>query len=87
MYFFYHWHVTNEAVPRFHTNKNWVHLKVAKGINRDRAMTYGAQLNATNRAFKACRISNSKKIHAGRGSCARHSEIDGATEDQLRRHA
>src|SRR5439155_602085 len=86
MYFFYRWHITNEDFPRFTTNSDWFDVKVAKGVYRDRAMTYSAQLNAINRAFKACNISSNKKTHAGRGSGARHAEIDGATEDQLRRH-
>ena len=86
MYFFYRRHITNEDFPRFDTNKDWFDLKVAKGIYRDRAMTYGVQLNAINRAFKACHISSSKKTHAGRGSGARHAEFYGTTEDQLPRH-
>jgi hypothetical protein len=86
MYFFYRWHITNEGFPCFTTNKHWFDLKIAKGVQTNRPLTYSSQLNAINRAFKACHISSSKKTHAGRGSGARHAEIDGATEDQLRRH-
>lgn len=76
-FFFYRWHVTNEDFPRFDTNKDWFDLKVAKGVYRDRAMTYGGQLNARNRAFKVCHISSSKKTYTRRLSGARHAEIDG----------
>lgn len=85
-FFFYRWHVPNENFPTFTTNKDWFDLKVAKGVYYNKPLTYSTHYNATNCAFDACQISITKKTHAERGSGAQHSEIDDATEDELRRH-
>ncbi|KAG1437592.1 hypothetical protein G6F57_020188 [Rhizopus arrhizus] len=65
---------------------DWFNLKIAKGVDYNKPLTYTAHYAATIRAFDACSVSISKKTHMGRSSGAQHAEIDGATEVQLRRH-
>jgi hypothetical protein len=87
LYFFYRWHVSGEPFPYFTTNRDWFNIKVAKGRRQlDQPMSYAAHNHATDRAFTSLKINISKKTHSGRGSGAQHAELDGATEDQLRRH-
>ncbi|KAG1255994.1 hypothetical protein G6F68_009991 [Rhizopus microsporus] len=65
---------------------DWFDLKIAKGVYYNKPLTYATHYVATTLAFDACPVSISKKPHADRGSRAQHAEVDGATEDQPRRH-
>ena len=85
-YFFYRWHISGEEFPNFEKNSTWFDVKVFKNGRPEDPMSYRTQLRAVNRVFEALRIRISKKTHSGRGSGAQLAEIDGATEDDLRRH-
>ncbi|CEG72386.1 hypothetical protein RMATCC62417_07952 [Rhizopus microsporus] len=74
------WHITNEEFSCFNTNMDWFNLKIAKGVDYNKPLTYATHYAATTRAFDTCSVNISKKTHAGRGSGAQHAEIDGATE-------
>jgi hypothetical protein len=86
MYLFYRFHITMEDFPTFTSNRTWFDIKAMKNMYPTKAMSYHCQLDAVNRVFKALRINISKKTHAGRASGAQIAEIDGASEDELRRH-
>jgi hypothetical protein len=85
-YFFYRWHISGEEFPNFEKNATWFDVKAFKNGHPENAMTYRTQLRAVNRVFEALNIRISKKTHSGRGSGAQLAEIDGATEEDLRRH-
>jgi hypothetical protein len=88
MYFFMRWHISNEPFPDFSRNEAWYDIKVFKTNCGDltEQMDYKTQYNSICKAFEACGVNSAKKTHAGRGCGARHAEIAGASEDQLRRH-
>lgn len=87
-YFFYRWHVNNEPFPDFQRNENWFDIKVLKSNKGSitEEIDYKTQWLSICKAFETCNINSVKKTHAGRGCGARHAEIAGASEDQLRRH-
>lgn len=86
-YFFYRWQIMNEDFPDLSKNELWFDIKVLKGNKGiTNEIDYSTQYKSVCKAFDACGINSQKKTHAGRGCGARHAEIAGASEDQLRRH-
>ncbi|CEI93399.1 hypothetical protein RMCBS344292_07633 [Rhizopus microsporus] len=65
---------------------DWFNLKIVKGVDYNKSLTYTAHYAATIRAFDVWFVSISKKTPMVRGSGAQHAEIDRATEDELCRH-
>lgn len=60
-------------------------IKLLKGGDRTKPMSYTTQNKAFKAAFKACNIATTKVTHAGRGSGVRMAESNGVGEAQLRR--
>ncbi|KAG1169051.1 hypothetical protein G6F70_008730 [Rhizopus microsporus] len=57
LYFFYRWHITNEGFPCFNTNMDWFNLKIFKGVDCNKSLTYTAHYAATICAFDVCSVS------------------------------
>lgn len=85
IYFFHRFERNGEEFPSFEDN-DWFEIKVCKGHDRMKEMSYDTQRRAITKAFKRCQIHSRHKTHAGRGSGARYAVSSGATEDQVRKH-
>lgn len=75
----------SEDFPTFEDNE-WFDIRVCKGKDRLKQISYDTQHAAFSKAFKNCNIHSRQKTHAARGSGARYAEASGAAEDELRRH-
>ncbi|KAI9481581.1 MAG: hypothetical protein EXX96DRAFT_608258 [Benjaminiella poitrasii] len=55
-YLFHRFHVKGEAFPDFSTNQNWFKIKLTRGRQADKSVSYNTQLTSVNNAFAAVGI-------------------------------
>ena len=84
-YFFYRWNVAGEPPPSFRRRELWYSLHLIKGEHTAKMMTYDTQLGWINKMFAGANVMSLKKTHAGRSQGARHAELKGVSEGQIRR--
>ena len=84
-YLFYRWDCVREPPPQFQRRQQWYDIHLIKGYTPTTGVSYGVQLEWTNRMFKAARIGSLKKTHAGRSRSAQYAELAGVSEAQIRR--
>jgi len=86
-YFFWRWHCSGEAFPCFRTSQDWYNIKVLKRDNAHLAepLSDSTASSWTRRLYAEAGIKSSKVTHAGRVSGARLAELNGVSEDQIRR--
>jgi hypothetical protein len=92
LYFFWRYYMGMETFPDFRSHDKWYDIKVLKSSNhknKDSKMpiSYDAQRKSVTNVFDAVGVHSTTKTHSQRDSGARHAEVLGATEDQLRRMA
>ena len=84
-YMFYRWDCVREPPPRFQRRSQWYRIHLIKGQTLDVGISYGVQLDWTNRIFKNAHVKSLKKTHAVRSRGAQYAELAGVTESQIRR--
>jgi Centromere DNA-binding protein complex CBF3 subunit, domain 2 len=86
-YFFWRWHCSGEQFPCFRTSQDWYNIKVLKRDNTDPTAPLSDSTAAswTRRLYSEAGFTTSKVTHAGRVSGARLAELNGVSEDQIRR--
>ena len=65
--------------------QHWYNIRLIKGKDRRKDISYAAQLDGVKKVFKACSIDSTVWTHVNRGSAAKLAEAAGASEAQLRR--
>lgn len=86
-YFFFIWNIAGEPHPRFQHRQQWYDVKLFHGENskNTQGLSYATQLNWTHKIFDHANLKSLKKTHAGRTNGARHAELNGVSEAQIRR--
>lgn len=85
-YFFSRFHIEGEPFPTFARSRNWFNIKILKHTqDPSTEWTYNSHLAAIDKAFKACKITSSKKTHVNRGAAARMADLQGVDESDIRR--
>ena len=84
-YLFYRWNIMGEPTPTFRRRERWYGLHLVKGEDAGRRMSYDTQLEWINKMFEGANVASLKKTHAGRSQGARHAELNGVNEGQIRR--
>src|SRR5215469_12364220 len=84
-YLFYRWNIICEPSPCFHQRQQWYNIHLIKGEHAERQMAYDTQLEWTNKMFAGAKVTSLKKTHAGRSQGAKHAELHGVSEGQIRR--
>ncbi|KAF2178737.1 hypothetical protein K469DRAFT_802592, partial [Zopfia rhizophila CBS 207.26] len=84
-YIFYRWNVAGEPPPCFRRRELWYNLHLIKGEHAAMNMAYDTQLDWINRMFTEANVTSLKKTHAGRSQGAKHAELKGVNEGQIRR--
>lgn len=86
-YFFWRWHCSGEAFPSFRQSEDWYNIKVLKrdNLHRTEPLSDSTAASWTRRLYSEAGIKTSKVTHAGRVSGARLAELNGVSEDQIRR--
>ena len=84
-YLFYRWNIAGETPPCFRQRQQWYGLHLIKGEHAARQMAYDTQLDWINRMFTGAGVTLLKKTHAGRSQGAKHAELKGVNEGQIRR--
>jgi hypothetical protein len=84
-YLFYRWNITGELPPCFRQRQLWYNLHLIKGEDAAKKMAYDTQLEWINRMFSQAKVASLKKTHAGRAQGAKHAELKGVSEGQIRR--
>jgi Centromere DNA-binding protein complex CBF3 subunit, domain 2 len=82
-YFFYRWNVVGEPHPTFRRRQDWYPIRMLKGQDPRKPVSYDTQLKWTNDAFSAIGVCSSNKTNLGRGQGAQHAELAGVGEDQI----
>jgi hypothetical protein len=85
LYLFYRWNTIHESPPQFSQRQDWYNLHLLKGESANKAISYETQLDWTKRIFTGANLHSLKKTHLGRSQGARHAEIAGVGEGQIRR--
>lgn len=86
VYFFGRFHLECEPFPNFEHSMNWFDTHILKHKSDPKVeWTYHSHLQAIDKAFKACRITSSKKTHVNRGAAARMADLQGVDESDIRR--
>lgn len=60
-------------------------IRLIKGNDREKDISYGAQLQGVKKAFKVCGIDSTVWAHANRDSAAKLAEAAEASEAQIQR--
>jgi hypothetical protein len=84
-YLFFRWNIIKEPVPEFRRRPQWYNLHFLKGESAEKAFSYDTQLYWTNRVFAQIGLNTVKKTHIGRSEGARWAELNGVSENQIRR--
>ncbi|KAF7125749.1 hypothetical protein CNMCM5793_002042 [Aspergillus hiratsukae] len=86
-YFFWRWHCSGESFPCFQTSQDWYNIKVLKRDNNHltESLSDSTAASWTRRLCSEAGIKSSKVTHAGQVSGARLAELNGVSEDQIRR--
>jgi len=84
-YLFYRWNVAGEPSPTFRQRQRWYNIHLIKGVHAEKQIAYDTQLDWTNRMFAGAKVTSLKKTHAGRSRGAKHAELNGVSEGQIRR--
>ena len=84
-YLFHQWNVAGEPLPQFHRREEWYALHLIKGEDAHNPISYETQLDWINRVYSGTGLAALKKTHAGRANGARHAELAGVDESQIRR--
>jgi hypothetical protein len=86
-YLFWRWHCSGEPFPCFRTSQDWYDIKVLKRDNAHlvEPLSDSTASSWTRRLYTEAGIRTSKVTHAGRVSGARLAELNGVSEDQIRR--
>jgi hypothetical protein len=63
----------------------WYELHLLKGEHATKKMAYDTQLDWINKMFTGANVTSLKKTHAGRSQGAKHAELKGVNEGQIRR--
>ena len=84
-YLFYRWNITGEPPPCFRQRRLWYALHLLKGKDAPKQMAYDTQLDWINQMFTGANVRSLKKTHAGRLQPAKHAELRGVSEGQIRR--
>ena len=86
-YFFWRWHCSGEPFPCLRTSQDWYNIKVLKRDSAHLAepLSDSTASSWTRRLYGEAGIKTSKVTHAGRVSGARLAELNGVSEDQIRR--
>ncbi|EED17238.1 hypothetical protein TSTA_022920 [Talaromyces stipitatus ATCC 10500] len=87
IYFFWRWHYSRESFPCFWTSQDWYNIKVLKRDNNHltEPLSDSTAASWTRRLYSEAGIKSSKVTHAGWVSGARLAELNGVSEDQIRR--
>ena len=80
---FWRWHVSGEAPPSFRRRQDWYRIKVLVGREREKEISYPAQLKETWRAFGAAGVVSTKKTHLPRRQGAQDAETHGTSLAQI----
>jgi hypothetical protein len=84
-YLFCRWNITGEPTPSFYQRELWYSLHLIKGEHASRKMAYDTQLDWITKIFAGANVTSLKKTHAGRSQGAKHAELKGVSEGQIRR--
>jgi hypothetical protein len=84
-YLLYRWNIAGEAKPCFRHRQHWYNLHLIKGEDATKKMAYDTQLDWINKMFAGANVMSLKKTHAGRSQGAKHAELNGVNEGQIRR--
>jgi hypothetical protein len=84
-YLFYRWNIAGEARPCFRRRQQWYGLHLVKGEHAAKKMSCDTQLDWINKMFVGANVTSLKKTHAGRSQGAKHAELNGVNEGQIRR--
>ncbi|KAL3258479.1 hypothetical protein ABHI18_006016 [Aspergillus niger] len=84
-YLFFRWNIGREPVPRFRRRPQWYNLHLLKGESAEKPLSYDTQLYWINRVFAQVGLNSVKKTHIGRSEGARWAELNGVSENQIRR--
>jgi hypothetical protein len=86
-YLLYRWDLTDESFPDFATRPAWYGIRLIKrtGGDREQQLSYTSQRDWAGKAFEQVGVHSSKTTHIGRPSGAKIAEIDGVSEEQIRR--
>ncbi len=84
-YLFYRWNITSEQPPSFRRRELWYNNHLLKGLYPDKQMAYDTLLDWINKMFTGAKVSSLKKVHAPRPGGAKHAELNGVAEGQIRR--
>lgn len=84
-YLFHRFHVQGEQFPDFSSNRNWFNIKLARGREAEKGVSYNTQLASVNKAFTEVGINSKKKTYSGRQAGAREAEMAGLSLDHIRR--
>jgi len=87
VYLFWRWHCSGEAFPCFRQSEDWYNIKVLKrdNLHISEPLSDSTAASWTRRLYSQAGIRSSKVTHAGRVSGARLAELNGVSEDQIRR--
>jgi hypothetical protein len=87
VYFFWRWHCSGEAFPCFRRSQDWYDIKVLKrdNLHVSEPLSDSTAASWTRRLYSQAGIRSSKVTHAGRVSGTRLAELNGVSEDQIRR--
>src|SRR3954451_10289587 len=85
LYLFYRWNIAGETPPCFRRRQQWYDRHLIKGEHTAKRMSYDTQLDWINKMSAGANVTSLKKTHAGRSQGAKHAELNGVNEGQIRR--
>lgn len=85
-YLFFRWNIVREPPPEFQQRQQWYNRFLLRGGDRkEKPLSYDTQLEWISKAFEGAGLTSIKKTHAGRAQGAKHAELAGVSESQIRR--
>ena len=82
-YLFWCWNIIWESHSEFHQHQQWYNIKLLKGKNAEKLLSYEIQLEWASRIFDSAGLSIMKKTHAGHAQKARQAELCEVNEEQI----
>jgi len=83
-YLFYRWNVAGEPPPCFRRRELWYVLHFFNGEHASTKTAYDTRLGWINKMFTGADVMSLKETHAGRSQGAKHAELNGTPECQIR---